>query len=133
MLTKNIPAACPGETLIYTCISEGILQRWRLHPSADRSSTIAETSFRNGIDQAGQTQILMDQFNFTLISANPNNFISVLKFIASQLHQSIAIECTSLQSSSTESVRIVGKQCSNFCNNIIELNIIICRGSTPTP
>ena len=109
MLTKNIPAACPGETLIYTCISEGILQRWRLHPSADRSSTLAETSFRSGVDQAGQTKILMGRFNVTLISANLNNFTSVLKFIASQLHQSIAIECSSLQSSSTESVGIVGR------------------------
>jgi hypothetical protein len=109
MLTKNIPVACPGETLIYTCISEGFIQRWRLYPLADRSTTIAEISFRNGIDFAGRTKIVMDQFNFTLISANQNNLTSMLKFVASQLHQNIAVECASSLSYSIEPVGIVGK------------------------
>ena len=105
-LGKNIPVACPGETLIYTCISEGYIQRWRLHPSADSSTTLAEVSFRSSHD-VGRSSVIMDYFNFTLISPDYSNFISVLTFVASEMYN-ILIECASPLSYATDSVRIVG-------------------------
>ena len=76
---------------------------------ADISTTLAETSFQNGVDVAGQTTTIMDHFNFTLISAEYNNFTSTLTFIASPMHRSIAFECASPLSFRSESVDIVGK------------------------
>ena len=111
VLTKNIPVACPGEILTFTCVSESYVQRWRIHPSSvDTSKILAEIGYVSN-DVPGISVIVDNpqyQFNFTLISSNYINFTSVLMIVASEQKQNLFIECASPLSFSTNSVRIAG-------------------------
>ena len=110
VLTKDIPIACPGEVITYTCSSEGFIQRWQIYPP-DRSSILVEEVFEIDVNSPGETSISMDsmhQFNFTLISSEYNNLTSVLMTVVSESQRNIIIDCGTPLSLRSDSIRIIG-------------------------
>lgn len=92
---------------MYTCISEGFFQRWRVLNSG--SYSIIANRIWHGSDAPQTTVIAESQFvfNFTLVSKY-SNFTSMLVTVASEAHRNILIQCTGPSSSSTLSVEIAG-------------------------
>ena len=110
VLTGNAAIACPGETLTYTCVTEGISQRWRiLRPAQDDYIKIVEKVWRSS--NSPQMSVLTESqfmFNFTLLSTQFSNFTSLLSMIASDLYRNLYVECSSPLQQSSDTVRIAG-------------------------
>ena len=91
LITTNIAddIACPGEKLVYTCVSQGTSQRWRIVNAGGMLS--AEQVFGSG--HRPGSAYSQNVYNFTLISTVYNHFESMLSAMATaSIHNSVA-EC----------------------------------------
>lgn len=77
-ITSNIDGmVCPGEELVYTCVSQGTSQRWRL--TNTDSDTLVETTYVQG-QQPGRT-VVRHQFTFMLVSSGQTHLTSTVSVV----------------------------------------------------
>ena len=81
MLTSNLPdGVCPGQELIYTCVSAGNSHRWTINIVAD--SDPLELTIRSSTSSTITQMVNSHPFSVTLVSANYFDFTSTLTTIA---------------------------------------------------
>ena len=117
MLTANVDAACQGQNLTYTCVTEGITQRWTI----ETENPIMESFFNS--DNLGLVKTVSRNsyhFSFTLISANYHDFTSTFTTTALESLHNTEIECRSEVQSSifTTNIRIItgNNICTSYLN-----------------
>ena len=105
-ITVNIADSevCPGEELVYTCVSIGTSQRWQVQL---RSGTSLQNIFFSG-DSIGSVQLQGDSFTFRLISTSYNHFESTMTVMASASLDNAIMECTGLTAPDTLTIHIAG-------------------------
>ena len=103
VITASIDGlACPGEELVYTCISQGTSQRWHIE---NEDGTRVDQLYTNG-DTLDVTH--HGFYTFNLYSASPSDFISSVSVTASlSLHKTI-LQCTGHSSRASKTICIAG-------------------------
>ena len=104
-ITSNIDGSiCPGEEVVYTCVSQGTSQRWRIY-SAD-GAVLVERVYALG-QELGQA-VMRNQYTLTLISAWQNYFKSTVSVVATTSINNTMVECTGFSSRESIAVKIAG-------------------------
>ena len=111
-ITSNIAdsAACPGEELVYTCVSIGTSQRWLVQ--SEGGVQLVELVFTSG--QSLGSQRRESHFTFTLVSTSYNHFESTVSFVATSSLHNTMLDCTGLTTPASVTVRIAGIQTGSF-------------------
>ena len=111
-ITPNIDdAACPGDRLVYTCVSQGTSQRWRI---SQHGVLLADTVFRRG-ENPGRVKT-ENLYTFTLVSATQNQFESTALVEAAMSIHNTEVECTGIPLRDSVTIKIAGN---NLQNNMI--------------
>ena len=105
LLTANLDNACPGQTLIYTCVSRGTSQRWTISIFAE-SSPLTITLWSDSDPPTMQIHHNHHYFNFTLVSTDYHHFSSTFSTTAIENLHSTQIECASVSSMLTTYITI---------------------------
>lgn len=115
IITPNTDdSACPGDRLVYTCVSQGTSQRWRI---SQHDVLLADTVFRSGEDK-GRIK-MKDSYTFTLISATQNQLESTVSVVAAMSIHNTEVECTGIPLRNSTTIKIAG----NNLQNIIIANL----------
>ena len=114
-ITSNIDGLiCPGEEVVYTCVSQGTSQRWRLD-NAD-SSTLIENAFVRG-QPPGRT-VEQHPFTFTLVSSGQDELKSTVSVLATTSIHNTVVECTGRSSRQSIIIRIAGLVCNCMSSHL---------------
>lgn len=92
--TANHGLACPGEELVYVCVSQGTSQRWRW---LIVGSQIKEHIYSRTAAVGTQEQLIDENqnvYNLMLNSTDYNAFTSTISAIATLSMHNIRLECT---------------------------------------
>ena len=104
-ITSNIDGLiCPGEEVVYTCVSQGTTQRWRLD-NTDSSTLIENTFLRR--QPPGHTVVRLP-FTFTLISSGQGQLKSTVSVLATTLIHNTVVECIDTSSRHSITIGIAG-------------------------
>ena len=104
-ITSNIDGLiCPGEEVVYTCMSQGTTQRWRLD-NADSSTLIENTFLRR--QPPGHTVVRLP-FTFTLVSSGQSQLKSTMSVLATTSIHNTVVECTGTSSRKSIIIQISG-------------------------
>lgn len=90
--------------MIYTCVSQGTSQRWRLDNA--KSGVLIEYIYIRG-QQPGHTS-LRYPYTFALVSAEQNQFKSTVSVIATKSINNTVVECTDTLSRDSTTIGIAG-------------------------
>ena len=110
-ISSNIEGAmvCPGEELILTCTGQGTSQRWHITVNGVTQITL----FFTNSDKLG-TQEHRQEYNFTLISTEYDNFISTLSTLVTSAMNNTMAECTGHLGRDSETILLAGySNCGN--------------------
>ena len=104
----NDSLACPGEELVYTCVSTGESQRWHII-NQDGSSIV---HFYLRTDPIGVQQQRTDRnqnlYTFDLISTAFDNFVSTVSVVAALSMHNTRLECHSSLPPVSTVIKIAG-------------------------
>lgn len=92
VITSNITdnAPCPGEAVVYTCVSQGNTQRWRIE-NADHTMPIEH--IYTWTDEPG-TVSTKTPYIFTLVSTDYSRFESTIDLVVTVSMNNTVLECT---------------------------------------
>ena len=100
--------ACPGEELVYICVSQGNIQRWHI---INEDGTYEEHIYSR-TDAVGTRAYLSDgnQNLYTLVlnSTAYNAFTSTISVVATMSVHNIKLECKGRSSASVRVIQIAG-------------------------
>lgn len=103
-ITANIDdPPCPGERLVYTCVSQGSSQRWRIQQNG---GLLIDAIFIRGREPG--SVIIRNPYTFTLISAMQNHFESTVSVVAAMSIHNTYVECTSVRLQDSITIKIAG-------------------------
>ena len=103
VITANVDGfPCPGEELVYTCVSQGTSQRWIIE-NEDRSRI--DQVYASG-DELGV--IVQNDYTFTLKLASHNQFKSMVSVTATISIHNTVLECTGHSSRASATIQIAG-------------------------
>ena len=104
-ITSNIDGLiCPGEEVVYTCVSQGSSQRWRLEN--DYRSILIEKTYARG-QQPGRPDV-RPPFTFTLVSSGQGQLKSTVSVLATTLIHNTVVECIDTSSRHSITIGIAG-------------------------
>ena len=124
-ITANIDdPACPGERLVYTCVSQGSSQRWRIQQNG---GLLIDAIFIRGREPG--SMVIRNPYTFTLISAMQIHFESSVSVVAAMSIHNTYVECTSVRLQDSITIKIAGMS-ADACVIEAIYNIIIRNNST---
>ena len=85
--------ACPGEDLVYICVSQGDTQRW--HIINEDGSLRAHCLYSSTDTIGAQRQLTDDHYTIVLNSTAFDNFISTISVVATMSMHNTRLECYS--------------------------------------
>ena len=104
-ITSNVDGLiCPGEEVVYTCMSQGSSQRWRLEN--DYRSILIEKTYARG-QQPGRPDV-RPPFTFTLVSSGQGQLKSTVSVLATTLIHNTVVECIDTSSRHSITIGIAG-------------------------
>jgi hypothetical protein len=104
-ITSNIDGLiCPGEAVVYTCISQGTSQRW--HIDSPDSSIPIENTYVQG--QPPGHRVVRHPFIFTLVSSGQGQLTSTVSVLATTSINNTVVECTGISSRHSIIIGIAG-------------------------
>ena len=104
-VTSNIDGLiCPGEEVVYTCVTQGTSQRWRL--DNDDSSILIEKTYVRG-QQPGHPDV-RHPFTFTLVSSGQGQLKSTVTVLATTSIHNTVVECIDTSSRHSIAIGIAG-------------------------
>ena len=103
-ITSNIDGLiCPGEEVVYTCVSQGISQRWRLD-NADSSILIEKTYVRGHI---ATTRTSRSEASIYFYSGQDQLKSTVSALATASIHNTV-VECIDITSQHSITIGIAG-------------------------
>ena len=103
-ITANIDdPACPGERLVYTCVSQGSSQRWRIRQNG---GLLFDVVFIRGREPG--SVVIRNPYTFTLLSTMQNHFESTVSVVAATSIHNTYVECTSVLLQDSITIKIAG-------------------------
>ena len=111
IITTSHDTVCPGEELVYICVSQGTSQIWRII-SEDESSDNAPQHIYSRTDAIGTRGQLTDRnqnlYIFVLNSTAYDNFISTISVVATTSMHNIRLKCIGHLSRASVVIQIAG-------------------------
>ena len=111
IIPTNRDAICPGEELVYTCVSQGTSQIWRII-SNDESPANAPQYIYSRTDGLGARGQITDRnqnlYTFVLNSTDYDNFVSTISSVATASMHNIELMCIGHLSRPSVVLRIAG-------------------------
>ena len=126
-ITANIDdPACPGERLVYTCVSQGSSQRWRIRQNG---GLLIDVVFIRGREPG--SVVIRNPYTFTLLSTMQNHFESTVSVVAAMSIHNSYVECTSIRLQDSITIKIAGMSADRWlCHGCHTIIIIIWNNST---
>ena len=104
-ITTNIDdPACPGDRLVYTCVSQGTSQRWRIKQNGE---LLADIVFIRGREPG--SVIIRNPYTLTLLSTVQNRIESTVSVIATMTIHNAEVECTGIPLRDSITIKIASR------------------------
>ena len=109
IITTNHGLACPGEELMFICVSQGDTQRWSII-NQDGSRAEEHTYTRRGSvgDQEQLSDRNQNRYTLVLNSTAFQNFISIISVMATLSIHNVRLECHSRLPTVSVAIQIAG-------------------------
>ena len=95
--------------MVYTCLSQGTSQRWRLDNADSSVDNNIEHTFVRG-QPPGRT-VVQPPFTFTLVSSGQGQLKSTMSVLATASIHNTEVECTDISSRQSIIIQISGHTC----------------------
>ena len=134
VITSNITdkILCPGESVVYTCVSQGSTQRWRIENEG--YAMPIELVYRRTEEPGSMSS--KSSYRFTLVSTEYSHFESTVAVVIAVSMNNTVLECTGATQRDRVTIQIAGHR-HNISTCIVITNVVgltfICRHTNTSP